>query len=232
MIGGGHFGGPGGGGGLGGPSSFLVSIRVHVPPGWEDAEGLDALATVATIDAEEASGLTVVHVASTLTTRLPETISLTSSLVGGGGPSTSDTSNTVCPFYHERQIASHCGLHVVNMLLGVDLHTMDSFRALAQGMHDSFGGFWPLDQMLSYSGEYCQNILQTALEPSAEGGRLPLQSINFATAFLAIAQGSIDALSSNTSPTPTYAFLLIGSASSKMTRAHGETWIAATTQRP
>ena len=66
LIGGGHFGGPGGGGGPGGPSGdVLVSIRVDVPPGWEDAEGLDALATVATIDAQEASGLPVVHVTST-----------------------------------------------------------------------------------------------------------------------------------------------------------------------
>ena len=195
LIGGGHFGGPGGGGGPGGPSGdVLVSIRVDVPPGWEDAEGLDALATVATIDAQEASGLPVVHVTSTLTTKLPKTIILSGSLVGGGGPATPDASNTVCPFYHESQLGSHCGLHVVNMLLGGRVHTMDSFRALAQGLHDETGGFWPIEQMLTYSGDYCQNLLQAALGARAEGHTWPLESIDFATTLVAIAEGSIDAL--------------------------------------
>ena len=162
---GGHFGGPGGGGGgVGGGGAtgadVLVNVRVVVPPTWEDAASLDALATAVTLEVEEESGRTVVNVASALTPTTPGTITITGALFGGG---------PTCPFYHEEQMASRCGLHVVNMLLGHRVYNHEGFAALVRGMELPRGV--PRSNLMNPSGDYSQDLLEHALEDTLHPGR-------------------------------------------------------------
>ena len=115
----GYFGGPGGGGGPGAPSvDVFISVRVELPSNLVDTSSVQALVAAVSHEVEEQTGLHFIDVGSTLVPQAPHTIIVTGALFGGA---------LQCPFYHEKQIASQCGLHVVNMLLGRRQYTRDSF---------------------------------------------------------------------------------------------------------
>ena len=150
---GGYFGGPGGGGGPGARSvDVFISVRVELPDNWVDMSSVQALAAVVSHEVEEQTGLHVIDVGSTLVPQAPYTIIVTGSLFGGA---------LQCPFYHEKQIGSHCGLHVVNMLLGRRHYTRDSFIQLVHDLHTEAMVSWTT--FCTSSGDYSQDVLQTAL---------------------------------------------------------------------
>ena len=127
VVFGGCFGGPGGGGGPGARSvDMFISVCVELPDNWVDMSSVQALAAAVSHEVEEQTGLHVIDVGSTLVPQAPYTIIVTGSLFGGA---------LQCPFYHEKQIGSQCGLHVVNMLLGRRQYTSDSFIDLVHELH-------------------------------------------------------------------------------------------------
>ena len=149
----GYFGGPGGGGGPGAPSvDLFISVRVELPDNLVDTSSVQALVAAVSHEVEEQTGLHVIDVGSTLVPQAPHTIIVTGSLFGGA---------LQCPFYHEKQIGSHCGLHVVNMLLGRRQYTRDSFMDLVNELRTE--AMLPRTTFCTSSGDYSQDVLQAAL---------------------------------------------------------------------
>ena len=78
----------------------------------------------------EGNGYDVVGASHVLRSESPRTLTLNASLVGGMD----------CPFYHERLVEHHCGLHVVNNLLGSKVYDIESMRALMMSMEQDDEG--------------------------------------------------------------------------------------------
>ena len=104
------------------------------------------------LSVEEQTGLHVIDVGSTLVPQAPHTIIVSGARFRGA---------LQCPFYHEKQIGSHCGLHVVNMLLGRRQYTRDSFMNLVNELRTE--AMLPRTTFCTSSGDYSQDVLQAAL---------------------------------------------------------------------
>ena len=161
-----HFGAPGGGGGPGAASAdVFLSLRLDVPDSWGDASSSDALTTLVSQEVEVATRLQVIDVLSKLEPQAPYTITMAGSLFGGAPD---------CPFYHETQVASMCGLHVVNVLLGRKAYTPQTFGAVVNEVVQSeVGSVVTRGELCTPSGEYSQDILQRGLISGAGAGGYP-----------------------------------------------------------
>ena len=158
---------------------------MDVPEALSYAAGLHALVTFLVQAVEEANGFQVAHVASCLTSKAPCTLTVAGSLFGGVEQ---------CPFYHERQIASHCGLHVVNVFLDHAVYTTQSFRVVVNEamQHSQGGGVVQRADLVSASGDYSQDILQLALvRHRGTDGSFPLQPVEGDTALQKIANKNL-----------------------------------------
>ena len=170
-----HLGAPGGGGGPGAASAdVFISLRLDVPDNWGDAASLDALITLVSQEVEVATRLQVIDVLSELEPQAPYTITMAGSLFGGAPD---------CPFYHETQVASRCGLHVVNVLLGRKAYTPETFGAVMnEVLQSEVGSVVTRGELCTPSGEYSQDILQRALKrilgASQCGRAMPLGSMH------------------------------------------------------
>ena len=93
-------------------------------------------------------------------------------------------------------MASRCGLHVVNMLLGHRVYNHEGFAALVRGMELPTGvaRSW----LMNPSGDYSQDLLERALEESLHPGRrersCELLSLGDAEVFQRVRDGRLTSL--------------------------------------
>ena len=160
MFGGGVAGGHGGPGGPHGPGvpsmGHWMMFRVVLPDTHVD-DFIVASLVDGIIMQVEGNGYDVVGASHVLASECPPTLTLTASLVGGMD----------CPFYHERLVEHHCGLHVVNNLLGSKVYDIESMRSLVMSMdrssEDHDMDVVGLDELISPYGDYSQDVLMHAI---------------------------------------------------------------------